>query len=254
MKWGLETNAPLSASFSTFNCRSESLLRPTGLWVPFRNGQRCIVFAEGYYEWLKSPINKSKKTPYYVKRKDGQLLCMAGLWNTPKKGDYTFTVVTAAASEDLKWLHDRMPVMINSVKSIKQWVDPNTKWSAGLLNGLDKLQSKEELEWYEVSPEVGKVRINNETLNRPFIAKKEQSIKSFFQPKTSEAKTSEVNKSEADNPEVKKPKLQKSGTKRSFEKESKLFRQDTSSLIKEDTPKKKPRTGSHDIKSFFTSK
>lgn len=179
MKWGLETSVPLNNAFSTFNCRSESLVKPTGLWVPFRNSKRCLVFAEGYYEWHKTG---STKTPYYVKRRDGQLLCMAGLWNNPtREGNkwYTFTIVTAAASEDLRWLHDRMPVMICTEASMKRWIDPKLKWTSQLLTGLDMLKTKDELEWYEVSPEVGKVKNNYASLNKK-VEKK--SIQQFFSP------------------------------------------------------------------------
>ena len=184
MKWGLETSTMISNSFSTFNCRSESLSKPVGLWAPFRNSHRCIVFAEGYYEWLKSPTG-NKKTPYYVKRRDSQMLCLAGLWNKVKRGEkswYTFTIVTTSASDDLKWLHDRMPVMISDVSSMSKWIDLKTKWSGDLLSSIGKLQTKDELEWYEVSPEVGKVKNNNSSLNKPFQAKK-QSISQFFRPK-----------------------------------------------------------------------
>lgn len=115
-----------------------------------------------------------------MKRRDGQLLCMAGLWNKPKRGDaswYTFTVVTAEASTDLQWLHNRMPIMLHDVESIKQWIDPEIKWSPKLLDGLKMVQSEDELMWYKVSPEVGKVKNNYASLNQK---DEKKSINEFF--------------------------------------------------------------------------
>ena len=42
--------------------------------------KRCIVVAQGFYEWLKKDGGKVK-IPHYMKRKDGQLMCFAGLWD-----------------------------------------------------------------------------------------------------------------------------------------------------------------------------
>lgn len=45
--------------------------------------KRCIVVAQGFYEWLKKDGGKTK-IPHFVKRKDGQLMCFAGLWDCVK--------------------------------------------------------------------------------------------------------------------------------------------------------------------------
>lgn len=42
--------------------------------------KRCIVVAQGFYEWLKKN-NGKEKLPHFTKRKDGQLMCFAGLWD-----------------------------------------------------------------------------------------------------------------------------------------------------------------------------
>lgn len=44
--------------------------------------KRCIVIAEGFYEWLK--VGPKERVPYYIKRKDGGLLLLAGLWDCVK--------------------------------------------------------------------------------------------------------------------------------------------------------------------------
>lgn len=64
----------------TINCRDDSLAENRGLWNSMKHRKRCIVVCQGFYEWLKKNGGK-EKIPYFVKRKDGQLMCFAGLWD-----------------------------------------------------------------------------------------------------------------------------------------------------------------------------
>lgn len=83
-RWGLipfwTKRAPDYASqMRTINCRDDSLLENRGMWNTMKQRKRCIVVAEGFYEWLKKNGGK-EKIPHFTKRKDGQLMCFAGLW------------------------------------------------------------------------------------------------------------------------------------------------------------------------------
>lgn len=64
----------------TINARDDSLAANGGMWNTMKKGKRCIVVAQGFYEWLKKNGGK-EKFPHYTKRKDGQLMCFAGLWD-----------------------------------------------------------------------------------------------------------------------------------------------------------------------------
>lgn len=64
----------------TINARDDSLAANGGMWNTMKKGKRCIVIAQGFYEWLKKHGSK-EKIPHYTKRKDGQLMCFAGLWD-----------------------------------------------------------------------------------------------------------------------------------------------------------------------------
>ena len=64
----------------TINCRDDSLATSGGMWNTMKHKKRCIVVAQGFYEWLKKNGGKDK-VPHYVKRQDGQLMCFAGLWD-----------------------------------------------------------------------------------------------------------------------------------------------------------------------------
>jgi putative SOS response-associated peptidase YedK len=83
MKWGLipfwtKRNPNYGSLMKTINCRDDSLIDNKGMWTSMKQKKRCIVIAQGFYEWLKKGKDK---IPHYVKRKDGQLMCLAGLWD-----------------------------------------------------------------------------------------------------------------------------------------------------------------------------
>lgn len=84
MKWGLipfwtKRNPDYGSMMKTINCRDDSLIENKGMWTTMKQKKRCIVVCQGFYEWLKK--GPKEKIPHYVKRKDGQLMCMAGLWD-----------------------------------------------------------------------------------------------------------------------------------------------------------------------------
>lgn len=64
----------------TINCRDDSLAEDRGMWTPMKKKKRCIIVAQGFYEWLKKNGGK-EKIPHFTKRKDGHLMCFAGLWD-----------------------------------------------------------------------------------------------------------------------------------------------------------------------------
>jgi putative SOS response-associated peptidase YedK len=64
----------------TINCRDDSLFEDRGMWTTMKKKKRCIIVAQGFYEWLKKSGGK-EKIPHFTKRKDGQLMCFAGLWD-----------------------------------------------------------------------------------------------------------------------------------------------------------------------------
>jgi putative SOS response-associated peptidase YedK len=84
MKWGLipfwtKRNPDYGSMMKTINCRDDSLIENKGMWTTMKQKKRCIVVCQGFYEWLKK--GPKEKVPHYVKRKDGELMCMAGLWD-----------------------------------------------------------------------------------------------------------------------------------------------------------------------------
>lgn len=76
-------NPDYGSMMKTINCRDDSLVENRGLWNSMKHRKRCIIVAQGFYEWLKKN-NGKEKIPHFVKRKDGQLMCFAGLWDCVK--------------------------------------------------------------------------------------------------------------------------------------------------------------------------
>ncbi|UPL01020.1 hypothetical protein LCI18_011954 [Fusarium solani-melongenae] len=188
MKWGLipswtKRNLDYGSMLKTINCRDDSLSSPGGMWASMKARKRCIVVAQGFYEWLK--IGKDKQ-PHYVKRKDGHLMCFAGLWDCVQyEGSadktYTYTVVTTDSNKQLKFLHNRMPVIFNHDSSeIQTWLDPSrNQWSRELQSLLKPFEG--ELEVYPVTKEVGKVGNNSPSFVIPLDSKENKSnIANFF--------------------------------------------------------------------------
>ncbi|GAB7350103.1 hypothetical protein MBLNU459_g0769t1 [Dothideomycetes sp. NU459] len=199
MKWGLipfwTKRAPeYGGMLKTINCRDDSLAQPGGMWNTMKQRKRCIIVCEGFYEWLKKN-NGREKIPHFVKRKDGQLLCLAGLWDCVKyEGQdeklYTYSIITTDSNKQLKFLHDRMPVILeNGSDAMKTWLDPGrSEWSKELQALLKPYDG--ELECYPVDRAVGKVGNNSPSFVVPIDSKEnKKNIANFFGNQKCEAQS-----------------------------------------------------------------
>jgi putative SOS response-associated peptidase YedK len=199
MKWGLvpfwtKKSPDYGSLMRTINCRDDSLIDNTGMWTSMKKKKRCIVICQGFYEWLKKN-NGKERIPHYIKRKDGQMMCFAGLWDVVNYDDdedgkekeklYTYTVITTDANKQMKFLHDRMPVILTpGSDELKIWLDPvRYEWSKelqGLLKPWDG-----ELEIYPVVKDVGKVGNDSPSFIVPVdSAENKNNIANFFKNST----------------------------------------------------------------------
>ena len=80
MPFWTKRNPDYGSVMKTINARDDSLMENRGMWNTMKRSKRCIVVAQGFYEWLKKNGGR-EKVPHFVKRKDGQLMCFAGLWD-----------------------------------------------------------------------------------------------------------------------------------------------------------------------------
>lgn len=205
MKWGLipfwtKRNPDYGAMMKTINCRSDSLSQSGGMWSSMKGRKRCIIIAQGFYEWLKT--GPRDKSPHFVKRKDGKLMCFAGLWDCVRyededeeKKNYTYTIITTDSNKQLQFLHDRMPVILNPAsEEMKVWLDPGKwEWSKELQDVLRPFDG--ELEVYPVSKEVGKVGNNSPSFIIPIASRENKSnIANFFANAQAKGKKDEAKK------------------------------------------------------------
>jgi putative SOS response-associated peptidase YedK len=114
------------------NARGETVLEKPS----FRNAmrrRRCLVPADGYYEWSGEEGNK---TPYYVQRADRGLFALAGLWEHWMGADgseiETAALMTIAPNAELAAIHDRMPVII-AAEDHETWLTGETDEAAKLI-------------------------------------------------------------------------------------------------------------------------
>ena len=169
----------------TINCRDDSLVEDRGMWTTMKKKKRCIIVAQGFYEWLKKNGGK-EKLPHFTKRKDGQLMCFAGLWDCVQFEDsseklFTYTIITTDSNKQLSFLHDRMPVIFdNGSDAVRTWLDPaRTEWNSELQSLLKPYEG--ELECYPVSKDVGKVGNNSPSFLVPInSAANKNNIANFF--------------------------------------------------------------------------
>ncbi|KAF1352729.1 DUF159-domain-containing protein, partial [Lizonia empirigonia] len=190
MQWGLvpfwtKRNPDYGSKMKTFNCRDDSLFEDRGMWTTMKKQKRCIIVAQGFYEWLKKN-NGKEKIPHFTKRKNDQLMCFAGLWDRVQFEDsneplYTYTIITTDSNKQLNFLHNRMPVILdNGSDAIRTWLDPNrTEWSQDLQSLLKPYERQ--LECYPVSKDVGKVGNNSPSFLIPInSAENKNNIANFF--------------------------------------------------------------------------
>lgn len=165
--WGLAPTMAKNKNLSDriINLRSESVLdKPV-----FRRAlqsRRCLVPADGYYEWKK--IGKKTTTPYRITKKDKTLFSFAGLWEEYEdvlgNAVHTFSIFTTQANDLIAPIHDRMPVIL-SIEGENIWLSKTT--DENLLASLLKPFPSENLDTFTVSPRINSTSNEGPTLILP---------------------------------------------------------------------------------------
>lgn len=154
LRWGLVPFWAKDPSIGNrmINARSETAAEKNAFRNSFKK-RRCLVVADGFYEWKKE---EGGKQPYWIHLPESKPFAMAGLWSRwDKEGDTpleTFTILTTDAHPKIAELHDRMPVVLRK-DAYEMWLDPEFQ-DKDRLNDLLTAESGEWLEFYPVSREV----------------------------------------------------------------------------------------------------
>lgn len=194
LRWGLVPTwaDDIKIGSRMINARAESVAKKPSFRSAFKR-RRCIIAADGFYEWkLGEGVNskgKPNKQPYFIHRPDGEPYAFAGLWETwrgPKDADgdvavppgarldeeepygfvlETCTILTGEPNERMSELHDRMPVILSSA-DWDEWLDPSQDDTEALHRLLAPAPSSL-IEFHPVSTEVNNARHRGAHLTDP---------------------------------------------------------------------------------------
>ena len=126
-KWGLVPSWAQDPSIGNrmINARAESLAEKPSFRTAYKR-RRCLILADGFFEWQPVPGGKSK-TPMFVRLKSGEPFAFAGLWEAwhPDQEDrlLSCTVITTTPNTLMERIHNRMPVILKP-EAHPLWLDP----------------------------------------------------------------------------------------------------------------------------------
>lgn len=171
MRWGLIphwADSPAIAS-KLINARSETLADKPAFRDAFRR-RRCLVPADGFFEWTRKPGEK-KKVPVWYHRADRRPFAFAGLWERWRSGPdvawtTTFTIVTGEPNPLVRPLHDRMPIILGP-EDYRRWLHPDPL-PPEMLADLFAVPSAEGFELTEVSTRVNNVVHDDPSCLQPY--------------------------------------------------------------------------------------
>jgi len=134
--WGL---IPMWAKDPTIgsrliNARGESVAEKPSFRGSFKY-KRCLILADGFYEWKSSP-GKKVKIPHFIYMKDRKPFAFAGLWDSWESSDgsiiKTCTIITTKPNELMEPIHNRMPVILHP-RDYEKWLDTSPQSPDNLL-------------------------------------------------------------------------------------------------------------------------
>lgn len=180
-KWGLVPSWAKDPSIGSrmINARVETAASKPAYRKAW-HARRCLVPADGYYEWYESPESeaprgrsgKPLKQPFFIHPTDGHSLAMAGLYEFWRDQDpeaeepwlITVTILTTTATDALGRIHDRSPMPIPP-ELWAAWLDPSN--SGDVAADVLRSSTAEQLTAYPVSTRVNNVRNNGPELMAP---------------------------------------------------------------------------------------
>jgi putative SOS response-associated peptidase YedK len=133
------------------NARGETLAEKPSFRGSYKY-KRCLILADGFYEWKIQPETKVK-VPHFIHLKDRKPFAFAGLWDEWHSSDgsqiRSCTIVTIEPNELMAFIHNRMPVILPP-DAYTQWIDPAVR-TPDSLQALVKPYPAEEMAAYPVS-------------------------------------------------------------------------------------------------------
>jgi putative SOS response-associated peptidase YedK len=160
MHWGFMGWKPKEGDrpFTPINTRDDKVMKSRMWKTPFLQ-RRCIVPANGFYEWTGP---KGNKTPHFIHPTDGKLMGFAGIYSelAPESSEagMSYSVITTDPNKVMEDIHDRMPVILHP-EEFDDWLNPEND-DPNFLKDFLKPYPNDGIEEYIVSQAVGNVRNN----------------------------------------------------------------------------------------------
>jgi putative SOS response-associated peptidase YedK len=165
-RWGLIPSwaKDIKVGNRLINARADTVASKPSFRAAFK-ARRCLVPADGFYEWHKT---EDGKQPYYIRLKEREPFAFAGLWERwrPEEGDLveSYTVITTDANELMTTIHNRMPVIL-APEDYAIWLKSDA--SSDVLLHLLKPFPTDPMEAYPVSTLVNNPRNQGSKLIEP---------------------------------------------------------------------------------------
>jgi putative SOS response-associated peptidase YedK len=166
LHWGLVPFWAKDRSIGSrlINARAETVAEKPSFRNAFKK-RRCLIVADGFYEWKGE---KGNKQPYYLTLPSGGPFAFAGLWEIWQGDDAAYhscSIITTAATESVRSLHHRMPVILRP-QSQDAWLD-TTNQDAEQLKQILRQGFYRKLDHYAVAKRVNTVKNNDPACIEP---------------------------------------------------------------------------------------
>ena len=165
MKWGVTHQVPNAKKpYFITNLRAEKLIY--GSFLPALSRRRCLIPADGFYEWKGE---KGKKQPFRFTMVDDSIFAFPALYDEPQPGAKsklrTFTIFTIKPNALVAKVHDRMPVILPREWE-GTWLDPALNDTERIIKMLKAFPSDKMKSW-AVSPVLNSAKIDDLELIKP---------------------------------------------------------------------------------------
>jgi putative SOS response-associated peptidase YedK len=133
MRWGLVPMwaKDISIGYKLINARDDTVFEKP-MWRNLILKKRCLIPADGFYEWKKTHDgSKEVKKPFYIRPKQADIFSFAGVWSSWKDAEgselKTYSIITTEPNEEMRLVHNRMPVILYPEEESAWLAYSNTK-------------------------------------------------------------------------------------------------------------------------------
>lgn len=176
--WHKEDASARASQSHTINARRESIFEKPTFRDSFRKS-RCLIPADGYYEWATADGSHKPKQPFYISREDKKSLSLAGIWSQWKsptgKIVQSTAIITREAVGSLESIHHRMPVLMPQERW-HEWLDPSERDIQRLISLMEFTNPDAGLIAHPVSTGVNKVVNNGVAMTEPIALGEQETL------------------------------------------------------------------------------